>query len=110
MRVFENAHEQPTVLRISPKGLVDELEMCTSEDLQVLAEANPQGLGKGEDLISYVIDRPGHDRRYAIDSSYLQGKLGWRPVHTFETGIRQTIGWYKNNTEWAFKVTAGIAD
>ena len=67
-------------------------------------------LGKGEDLISYVTDRPGHDRRYAIDSSYLQRTLGWRPAHTFETGIRQTIEWYKNNTDWAFKVTAGIAD
>ena len=67
-------------------------------------------LGKGEDLISYVTDRPGHDRRYAINSSYLQRTLGWRPVHTFETGIRQTIEWYTNNTEWAFKVTAGMAD
>jgi len=63
-------------------------------------------LGKGDDLISYVTDRPGHDRRYAIDSSYLQRALGWRPAHTFETGIRQTIEWYKNNIEWAFKVTA----
>ncbi len=67
-------------------------------------------LGKDEDLISYVTDRPGHDRRYAINSSYLQRTLGWRPVHTFETGIRQTIEWYTNNTEWAFKVTAGMAD
>ena len=67
-------------------------------------------LGKDEDLISYVTDRPGHDRRYAIDSSYLQRTLGWRPVHTFETGIRQTIEWYKNNTDWAFKVTSGMVD
>jgi dTDP-glucose 4,6-dehydratase len=69
-----------------------------------------KALSKPKRLISYVTDRPGHDRRYAIDSSHLQETLGWRPVHTFETGIRQTIEWYTNNTEWAFKVTAGIAD
>jgi dTDP-glucose 4,6-dehydratase len=67
-------------------------------------------LGKGEDLISYVTDRPGHDRRYAIDASYLQTSLGWTPEHTFETGIRRTIEWYTENTEWAFKITAGVSD
>ena len=67
-------------------------------------------LGKGEDLISYVTDRPGHDRRYAIDSSHLQMTLGWRPEHTFESGIRRTIEWYTENTEWAFKITAGVPD
>ena len=67
-------------------------------------------LGKGEDLISYVADRPGHDRRYAIDSSHLQMTLGWRPEHTFESGIRRTIEWYTENTEWAFKITAGVSD
>jgi dTDP-glucose 4,6-dehydratase len=67
-------------------------------------------LGKGEDLISYVTDRPGHDRRYAIDSSHLQTSLGWVPEHTFETGIRRTIEWYTENTEWALKITAGVSD
>ena len=69
-----------------------------------------EALGKSERLISYVTDRPGHDRRYAIDSSRLQEMLGWRPDHTFETGIRRTIEWYTRNTEWAFKVTAGVVD
>lgn len=67
-------------------------------------------LGKAKTLISYVIDRPGHDRRYAIDSSHLQKTLGWRPAHTFEAGIRRTIKWYTENKERAFKVTAGIAE
>ena len=67
-------------------------------------------LGKGEDLISYVTDRPGHDRRYAINSSHLKTSLGWRPEHTFESGIRRTIEWYTENTEWAFKITAGVPD
>jgi dTDP-glucose 4,6-dehydratase len=69
-----------------------------------------KALGKPERLISYVTDRPGHDRRYAIDSSRLQETLGWRPDHTFETGIRQTIEWYTTNTEWAFRVTASVVD
>jgi len=67
-------------------------------------------LGKPGDLISYVTDRPGHDRRYAIDSSRLQETLGWQPAHSFETGIRQTIQWYIENTEWAFKVSSGVVD
>jgi len=57
-------------------------------------------LGKSEDLISYVKDRPGHDRRYAIDSTKLQTKLGWTPKYTFEQGIEESINWYLNNTEW----------
>jgi dTDP-glucose 4,6-dehydratase len=67
-------------------------------------------LGKPKSLISYVTDRPGHDRRYAIDSSHLQASLGWRPEHTFEAGIRRTIEWYTENMEWAFKVTASVTD
>jgi dTDP-glucose 4,6-dehydratase len=69
-----------------------------------------RALGKSERLISYVTDRPGHDRRYAIDSSRLQETLGWRPDHNFETGIMRTIEWYTKNTEWAFRVTASAVD
>jgi dTDP-glucose 4,6-dehydratase len=67
-------------------------------------------LGKSEDLISFVTDRFGHDRRYAIDSTRLQRELGWRPTHTFEDGIRETIDWYVDNREWASRVTASVAD
>jgi len=62
-------------------------------------------LGKGENLIRYVEDRLGHDRRYAIDSSKIQNELGWSPKHTFESGIRETIAWYKANQVWLQKVT-----
>lgn len=62
-------------------------------------------LGKGENLIRYVEDRLGHDRRYAIDSSKMQRELGWTPKYTFETGIKETIGWYKANQVWLQKVT-----
>ncbi|MBY0358816.1 MAG: dTDP-glucose 4,6-dehydratase [Candidatus Obscuribacterales bacterium] len=59
-----------------------------------------KSLDKGEDLIKYVEDRLGHDRRYAIDSTRIQNELGWKPVHTFESGIHQTIQWYLSNKNW----------
>ena len=63
-------------------------------------------LGKGENLIKYVEDRLGHDRRYAIDSTKIRKELGWNPVHTFETGIHQTIKWYLDNQEWLTAVSS----
>ena len=60
-----------------------------------------------ESLITYVKDRPGHDRRYAIDSSKLQDELGWRPSQTFETGISQTVDWYLANQPWSQRVLDG---
>ena len=64
-------------------------------------------LGKPPDLISFVTDRLGHDRRYAIDSTFLQNTLDWSPRHDFETGIRETIDWYVENLEWTRRITAG---
>ena len=57
-------------------------------------------LGKPESLIRYVQDRPGHDKRYAIDASKMKRELGWEPLYTFETGIEQTIQWYLANETW----------
>ena len=57
--------------------------------------------------ISYVKDRPGHDRRYAIDARKLEKELGWKPAETFETGIRKTVAWYLENTEWVAHVQSG---
>jgi dTDP-glucose 4,6-dehydratase len=57
--------------------------------------------------ITYVKDRPGHDRRYAIDARKLEKELGWKPAETFETGIRKTIAWYLENTEWVAHVQSG---
>jgi dTDP-glucose 4,6-dehydratase len=59
------------------------------------------------DLISFVKDRPGHDRRYAMDATKIEHELGWRPKETFETGIRKTVQWYLNNEEWVRNVTSG---
>ncbi len=64
-------------------------------------------LGKAESLIEYVQDRPGHDRRYAIDNTKITTELGWQPEYTFEQGIQETIEWYLQNLEWVENVTSG---
>ena len=63
--------------------------------------------GKNRQLISFVKDRPGHDRRYAIDATRLKQELGWEPAYTFEQGIAETIDWYLANQEWVAEVTSG---
>ena len=60
--------------------------------------------GNSRQLISFVKDRPGHDRRYAIDATKIQNQLGWVPAHTFEQGIRETVRWYLDNQEWVRSV------
>jgi dTDP-glucose 4,6-dehydratase len=57
--------------------------------------------------ITFVTDRPGHDRRYAIDATKLERELGWKPAETFETGIRKTVQWYLDNQEWVGNITSG---
>lgn len=63
--------------------------------------------GTSETLITYVKDRPGHDRRYAIDASKINKELGWKPTVTFEQGLSETIDWYLSNQEWLNHVTSG---
>lgn len=64
-------------------------------------------LGKPESLISYVKDRLGHDRRYAIDADKIRNELGWQPKFNYENGIKETIHWYLNNKEWMEQITSG---
>ncbi|GAA3318370.1 hypothetical protein GCM10020331_020880 [Ectobacillus funiculus] len=64
-------------------------------------------LDKPESLIKYVTDRPGHDRRYAIDATKLRTELGWQPKYTFDTGIEQTIKWYLENKDWWENIISG---
>lgn len=64
-------------------------------------------VNKPESLITYVQDRPGHDRRYAIDSSKIQNELGWKPSYTFERGIEETVNWYTNNRAWWGRIMSG---
>jgi hypothetical protein len=58
-------------------------------------------------LITFVKDRPGHDRRYAIDASKIERELGWKPEETFETGLRKTVQWYLDNRQWWERVLSG---
>ncbi|MEG6567627.1 dTDP-glucose 4,6-dehydratase [Thermoanaerobacterium saccharolyticum] len=64
-------------------------------------------LDKPEALIKYVKDRPGHDRRYAIDSTKIQKELGWKPIYNFDEGMKKTIRWYLDNEEWWNKIISG---
>ena len=64
-------------------------------------------LGKGEEMIEYVSDRPGHDRRYAIDFSKIKAELGWEPRTNFEEGMKKTVEWYKANEDWWRKIKSG---
>lgn len=64
-------------------------------------------LGKPDSLIKYVEDRLGHDRRYGIDATKIVTELGWKPKHTFETGIQETINWYLNNRSWWERIQSG---
>ena len=66
-----------------------------------------ESLNKPEDLIKYVKDRPGHDRRYAIDNTKITTELGWKPSYTFEQGMEETINWYLNNRDWWLKIRSG---
>ena len=63
----------------------------------ILDDLVPREGGRYRDLITFVTDRPGHDLRYSIDASKIQNELGWRPIESFETGIRKTVEWYMNN-------------
>lgn len=66
-----------------------------------------KALGKSEELITYVTDRPGHDLRYAIDPEKLEKELGWKPKYNFDTGIDMTIKWYLDNKEWWMNILSG---
>lgn len=72
----------------------------------ILDELQPQGAPHSK-LITYVADRPGHDQRYAIDATKIARALGWKPLETFETGLRKTVEWYLANTDWVQGVTSG---
>ena len=76
--------------------------------IEILDQETPRADGLSyREQITYVKDRPGHDRRYAIDASKIESELGWRPAETFETGIRKTVRWYLDHKEWVEHVTSG---
>ena len=83
---------------------VAEQAFNTRPELRRLYPHSPRS---ARDLIHFVTDRPGHDRRYAIDASKIERELGWKPAETFETGIQKTIAWYLDNPEWVAHVQSG---
>jgi dTDP-glucose 4,6-dehydratase len=84
-----------------------EVVQTICELLEELAPNKPEGIKHYRDLITFVRDRPGHDRRYAIDASKIQAELGWAPAETFETGLRKTVEWYLGNRTWCKRVQDG---
>jgi dTDP-glucose 4,6-dehydratase len=83
--------------------LLDELVPLSADR----RNAGPQQAGSYKQLITFVKDRPGHDRRYAIDASKIERELGWKPEETFETGLRKTVQWYLDNRGWWESVLSG---
>lgn len=75
--------------------------------LEELVANKPLGVNQYKDLINFVKDRPGHDTRYAIDATKIYNNLGWRPQETFETGLKKTVKWYLENTDWWESVLSG---
>ena len=73
----------------------------------LLDEMSPRSGGSRRELITFVKDRPGHDRRYAMDARKIERELRWRPKETFESGIRKTVRWYLENEDWVRDVTSG---
>jgi dTDP-glucose 4,6-dehydratase len=74
----------------------------------ILDEIRPDKAGSRERLITFVTDRPGHDARYAIDAGKISRDLGWRPVQTFETGLKLTVEWYLSNPKWWSDIRTGV--
>lgn len=77
---------------------------------QIVDELQPDGKGPRSELIRFVEDRPGHDRRYAIDAARMSDQLGWRPARDFDAGLRETVAWYLANRAWAAQCLAGRYD
>lgn len=73
----------------------------------LLDELQPKAAGSYADQIAFVRDRPGHDRRYAIDARKIEGELGWQPTATFASGLRKTVHWYLGHRTWADRVRDG---
>lgn len=86
-------------------------EMCNLDVVHSVCDLldaySPRPAGSYREQIAFVTDRPGHDRRYAIDASKIERELGWRPAETFASGIAKTVRWYLDNADWVAHVTSG---
>jgi dTDP-glucose 4,6-dehydratase len=107
LHVFDHCYAIDRVLHEGKVGEVYNIggnnEKANIEIVRLIIES----LGKTEKLINYVKDRPGHDRRYAIDNTKIMQELGWNPAYTFEQGMIETIQWYIDNNEWIESILSG---
>ena len=107
LHVEDNCRGILTVLESRKLGEVYNIGgLAVAENLSLVQELLRLA-GKPETLISYVQDRPGHDRRYALTCKKIETQLGWKPVIALDDGLRQTIDWYRNNQKWLDDVRAG---
>jgi dTDP-glucose 4,6-dehydratase len=98
------------ILTVLEKGKIGEVYNIGGQGLEenlTMARRILELTGKPESLLSYVQDRPGHDRRYALNCEKIQTELGWKPLISLEDGLRQTIDWYKNDEQWLDGVRGG---
>jgi dTDP-glucose 4,6-dehydratase len=98
------------ILAVLERGRVGESYNIGGFDVEenlTMARRLLQAMSKPETLLSYVKDRPGHDRRYALNCEKIQRELGWQPAISLEQGLRQTIEWYQQNSEWVANVRGG---
>jgi dTDP-glucose 4,6-dehydratase len=107
LHVEDNCRGILTVLEKGKIGEVYNVGGLGLEENLTMARRILELTGKPESLLSYVQDRPGHDRRYALDCKKIQVELGWKPLISLEDGLRQTIDWYKNEEQWLDGVRGG---
>lgn len=108
LHVEDNARGILAALEKGKRGEVYNLGGGNERPNLEVAKAILAHLGKPESLLEYVKDRPGHDRRYAIDCSRARKELGWTPKVVFDEGLRETIDWYRENPEWIERVKRGV--
>ena len=107
LHVYDHCTAIWKVLTESPPGEVYNIGGCNEKTNLEVVDIILSRLGKPKSLIKHVTDRPGHDRRYAIDSSRIIRQLNWRPSLSFEEGINKTIDWYLQNQKWLSSVASG---
>ncbi|HEX7898092.1 MAG TPA: GDP-mannose 4,6-dehydratase, partial [Planctomycetota bacterium] len=109
LHVEDNARGILAALEKGKSGEVYNLGGGNERPNLEVAKSILKQLGKPESLLAYVKDRPGHDRRYALDSSKARKALGWTPKVAFAAGLRATVGWYRDNAEWTERVKSGAS-
>ncbi|MCJ7778053.1 MAG: dTDP-glucose 4,6-dehydratase [Sedimentisphaerales bacterium] len=105
--VYDHCKAIWKVLAEAPPGEIYNIGGCNEKTNLAVIDVILKRLGKPESLIKFVKDRPGHDRRYAIDAGKIIAELGWRPSVDFEEGMNKTIGWYLQNQDWLGNIISG---